>query len=53
MKRLFKAGFVALGYRVKGMPYGSRRPMEPGWLFDLQFDDVICRHMFSYSIYSI
>lgn len=45
MKRLLKAGLAAVGYHVRAIPYAPRR-MRETWSRELQFEDIIFRHMF-------
>jgi FkbM family methyltransferase len=37
-----------VGYRMEGIRYTPRHLLEPGRLRILEFDDVICRHMFEF-----
>ena len=37
-----------MGYRVEGTRYTPRHLLEPDMLRRLEFDDVICRHMFEF-----
>jgi hypothetical protein len=39
---------VRMGYRVEGTRYTPRHLLEPDMLCRLEFDDVICRHMFEF-----
>jgi hypothetical protein len=45
MKRLLKAAFAALGYRVQGTRYIPRQFFEPACLRVIEFNDVISRRM--------
>ena len=46
MKDLLKTSLAALGYRVQGTRYCPRQLLDPGCLRVIEFDDVVCRHMF-------
>jgi len=48
MKALVKAALLRLGYRVEGVRYTPRRLLDPDRRRVLEFDDVICRHMFEH-----
>jgi FkbM family methyltransferase len=37
-----------MGYRVEGIRYTPRQLLQPDRLRRLEFDDVVCRHMFEY-----
>ena len=46
MKTLVRAALRRLGYNVEGIRYTPRQLLEPGRLRALEFDDVVCRHMY-------
>ena len=46
MKYLLKTSLAALGYQVQGIRYCPRQLLDPGCLRVIEFDDVVCRHMF-------
>jgi FkbM family methyltransferase len=46
MKLALKKLLGALGYQVQGLRYTPRQLTDPNNLRVLQFDDVVCRHMF-------
>ncbi len=48
MKQAFKRLLERLGYRVEGIRDTPRHLFRPDCLRTLQFDDVICRHMFEH-----
>jgi FkbM family methyltransferase len=48
MKQAIKKFLAHFGYRVEGIRYTPRHLIEPERLRTLQFDDVICRHMFDH-----
>src|ERR1700677_3287835 len=37
-----------LGYNVEGVRYTPRQLLEPALVRTVEFDDVICRHMFAH-----
>jgi FkbM family methyltransferase len=45
MKRSLRKLFATLGYRVQGTRYIPRQLLEPTFLRNLEFADVICRRM--------
>jgi FkbM family methyltransferase len=48
VKHLVKSGLAALGYQVLGTRYCPRQLLERRFLRPLEFDDVVCRHMFDF-----
>lgn len=48
MKQAIRTLLARLGYRLDGIRYTPRHLLEPGRLRALEFDDVICRHMFEH-----
>jgi len=46
VKQAVRAILAALGYWVEGIRYTPRHLLEPARLRNLQFEDVICHHMF-------
>lgn len=46
MKQLIRRLFGWLGYRIEGVRYTPRQFFDPGALRGLEFDDLICRHMY-------
>jgi len=48
MKRFAREVLGKLGYRVEGLRYTPRQFFEPARIRRLEFDDVLCRHMFEY-----
>lgn len=48
MKAAIRAMLTQLGYHVEGIRYTPRQLLEGDRLRPLQFDDVICRHMFEH-----
>lgn len=46
MKLLIKSVLDKLGYRVQGTRYCPRQLLDPSYLRAIEFDDVVCRHMF-------
>lgn len=48
MKRLFKAIFAKLGYRIQGIRYCPRHLLDPRYVRTIEFNDVICRRMFEF-----
>jgi FkbM family methyltransferase len=46
MKRMLKRALAGLGYEVKGTRYCPRQLLDPGCVRAIEFDDVVCRHMF-------
>jgi FkbM family methyltransferase len=48
MKALVKAALLRLGYQVEGVRYTPRRLLDLDHRRVLEFDDVLCRHMFEH-----
>lgn len=48
MKQAIRTILSHLGYRVEGIRYTPRHLLDPERVRNLQFDDVICRHMFDH-----
>jgi FkbM family methyltransferase len=46
MKRMLKWALAKLGYQVQGTRYNPRQLLDPSCVRTIEFDDVICRHMF-------
>jgi FkbM family methyltransferase len=48
LKAAARAALLRLGYRIEGVRYTPRRLLEPSSQRVLEFDDVVCRHMFEH-----
>jgi len=48
VKRQIRKILARIGYRVEGVGYTPRHLLEPDLMRALEFDDVICRHMFEF-----
>jgi len=48
MKRVLKFVFAALGYRVQATGRVPRQLLDPVPLRTIEFDDIVCRHMFEF-----
>ena len=46
MKQWVKKLLAKLGYQVQGTRYCPRQLLEARFLRPLEFNDVVCRHMF-------
>jgi FkbM family methyltransferase len=46
VKQSIRALLARLGYRVEGIRYTPRHLLDPQGLRSLEFDDVVCRHMY-------
>lgn len=48
MKALIRRALRRVGYNVEGVRYTPRQLLEPARLRALEFDDIVCRHMYEH-----